>query len=73
MFSGRETNPEIANSLPGNFLQAAISWTGHTLLLEYKKKSFVPDMRFLGAKLAKTVHAAAAWSVITDAVGVPVG
>ena len=40
--------------------------------LEYKKKPFVPDMRFLGAKLAKTVHADVASSVITDAVAVPV-
>jgi len=30
--------------------------------IEYKKKPFVPDklMQFLGAKLVKTVHAAAA-------------
>ena len=49
-----------------NFLNGSY----HTLLLECKKKPFVPDVRFLGAILAKTVHAAVARSVITDAVAV---
>jgi len=30
----------------GKTLQVAICSTGHTLLLEYKKKPFIPDMRF---------------------------
>jgi len=40
----------------GNLLQAAISGKSHTVLLEYKKKSFEPAAA-LAAELAKTANA----------------
>jgi len=45
--------------IPGNLLQAAISWKSHNFLLEYKKKPFVPDAVYGRQISKKTAHAAA--------------
>ena len=74
---GNSPPPEIVNS-PGNFLQAAISWTGHTIyvaviILEATLRTGISGYAVLGRQISKKiVHTAAAWSVITDAVAAAV-
>jgi len=77
--SGGETPPPRKSSTPpGNFLQAAISWTGHTIyvaviILEATLRTGISGYAVLGRQISKKiVHTAAAWSVITDAVAAAV-
>ena len=55
MFPGGNSSPRKTPTPPGNLLQVAFFWKSHTLILEYKKKPFVPDA-VPELKLAKTAH-----------------